>query len=370
MARLTPRQPDITVVMAARDAEAHVARALESVLNQSLETIELVVAVWGSSDRTADVCARTAERDIRVEVLEDAGATRLEAWARGVAAARGSYVLFADAEDWLMPGVLEQLHIQALNRNADLLFCGLSAEVAGGNADTPAEDRYVSGMRAVRAAEARTQAWRLVTAGLLWGAEAHLVRRTTALAALGALADASDEEGGGSAPCTEVALLVRCLERAERVGAFEFAQYKLTVRGRANRFFSVAENGAQAARCAVRARTSAVETLWDAFKRWGIAEEPAAAAALQLCFLRALVGCVQAVCDRSCSLSTEEKRASIAMMVESPAAQGIMGAFAPRDLMRRYVARAVLKGDVNLCYLEGCLMSVVGADRLFPLQCA
>ena len=106
--------------MAARNASARLPRAMESVLAQDAGSLELVCAVWGSADRTEDVAARAAERDIRVEVVRDAGSTRLEAWEAGVRVARSPYVLMMDAEDWLAPGALEQACNQTAREKLDL----------------------------------------------------------------------------------------------------------------------------------------------------------------------------------------------------------------------------------------------------------
>lgn len=97
------------MVLTARNAEATIARALDSVLNQSLRELQLVIAGFDCTDRTLDMCKRVAERDIRVDVVAVADNDELSARDCGVALARGTYLVFMDGESWLAPGMLEAL---------------------------------------------------------------------------------------------------------------------------------------------------------------------------------------------------------------------------------------------------------------------
>lgn len=71
MVRRAVRRPFATVVLVVRDAEAHIVRALESVLNQDFDDIQVVVSDRASHDRTRSMCRTIAERDIRVDVVEN-----------------------------------------------------------------------------------------------------------------------------------------------------------------------------------------------------------------------------------------------------------------------------------------------------------
>ena len=352
------------MIAAACSAEAHAARAIESALNQSLGSVELIVAVWGPKDGTAALARRFGERDARVEVLETEAVTRMGAFAAALRAARGSYVMLLDAEDWLAPQALEQAHVLMLNKNLDVAFLGVAAEIAGKDVAVYAESRCLEGMRAVSGSEARGRAACLLNGGFLLGAEGALVRRTVAHAAL----DEVEAEAGDAAGVAEAAWMAACLDGARRVGSGDAAAYRLTLAGAANRTRSAESDAGDAVRAQVGLYRATLTALLEAFKRWDVADTDEGAEALQTAFMRAMVACVTAVCERSCPLDPEGKRGAVGELVRSDVAQEIMGARLPRDLMRRYFAHAVLKRDVNLCYLEGCLMSVAGADRLFPLR--
>ena len=110
----------VGVVIPARDGERHLAAAIDSVLAQTHEQLDIVVADDGSSDATRDV-ARSYSPEVRCITLphRGLGATRNA----GIAAVRGSHVAFLDQDDVWEPSKLE-LQLEAFRGSspADLVF--------------------------------------------------------------------------------------------------------------------------------------------------------------------------------------------------------------------------------------------------------
>jgi glycosyltransferase involved in cell wall biosynthesis len=98
--------PLVSVCVPARDAERFLDEALESALAQPVG-LELLVCDDGSRDGTRVVAERFATRDARVRVLRHAKPRGVVA-ARNtlLAAARGRYVAWLDADDAYLPGAL------------------------------------------------------------------------------------------------------------------------------------------------------------------------------------------------------------------------------------------------------------------------
>ena len=96
----------VSVIISAFNSEAYLAEAIESVLQQDWEPLELIVSDDGSSDSTLTVAGRFGSR-LRIVEGSDEGlaATRN----RGMAAAQGAYFLHLDADDLLLPGALHRL---------------------------------------------------------------------------------------------------------------------------------------------------------------------------------------------------------------------------------------------------------------------
>lgn len=99
-----PRDPRVSVVIAAFDEEKLIGRCIDSVLAQSLGALEVIVVDDGSRDRTAEVARR---RGVRVVTVPHRGPAR--ARNTGAALARGEVLVFVDADLELDPGCIERL---------------------------------------------------------------------------------------------------------------------------------------------------------------------------------------------------------------------------------------------------------------------
>lgn len=93
--------------MAVRNEERHLSAALESILTQDEDSLEVVLVDDGSRDATADVAARAAARDPRVRVItNEFGLGMGQSFNRGLAASRAGYVARMDGDDLSLPGRL------------------------------------------------------------------------------------------------------------------------------------------------------------------------------------------------------------------------------------------------------------------------
>lgn len=95
----------ISVLMPAFNAAAHVAELIASILGQTHDTLELLVQDDGSSDATLAIVRAIAARDQRIRVLPPFASNRglIEARNALLAAARGSFVAWQDADDISAP---------------------------------------------------------------------------------------------------------------------------------------------------------------------------------------------------------------------------------------------------------------------------
>lgn len=95
--------------MAAHDAAPWLRTAIESVLAQTHDEWELIVADDASGDGTAELAEQIAARDPRIRVVRRASrGGPAVARNQALAAARGRYVAFLDADDWWLPEKLER----------------------------------------------------------------------------------------------------------------------------------------------------------------------------------------------------------------------------------------------------------------------
>lgn len=93
----------VSVVIPCYNHAHYLGHAIESVLAQTHRHFEIVVVDDGSTDGTAEVAARYAE----VRVVRQCNAGLSTARNAGLAASRGEYVVFLDADDRLLPDALQ-----------------------------------------------------------------------------------------------------------------------------------------------------------------------------------------------------------------------------------------------------------------------
>jgi glycosyltransferase involved in cell wall biosynthesis len=99
--------PLVSVIMPVRDGERFLREALESILDQTMTDLELVVVDDGSDDSTPDILAEYARADDRVVVHRQAAAGQAVARNTAVGIARAGLIAVLDADDVAEPERLE-----------------------------------------------------------------------------------------------------------------------------------------------------------------------------------------------------------------------------------------------------------------------
>lgn len=118
-------QPCVSVVMPAYNAEKFIGAAIESVLGQTFQDLEILVVDDGSRDGTADVVARYP----RVRYIRQANGGASSARNRGVAEARGEFIAFLDSDDEWHPEKLQaQVALMRAYPQADLCRTAIAEE--------------------------------------------------------------------------------------------------------------------------------------------------------------------------------------------------------------------------------------------------
>jgi glycosyltransferase involved in cell wall biosynthesis len=114
--------PDISVIVPVLNKAPYLRDCLDSVLAQSLSTIEVICIDDGSVDGSAEILGHYARRDPRLTLLRNE-ITLGPGTARnmGIEVARGRYVQFTDADDMMSPGALETLHQRIASDEVELV---------------------------------------------------------------------------------------------------------------------------------------------------------------------------------------------------------------------------------------------------------
>jgi glycosyltransferase involved in cell wall biosynthesis len=129
--------PKLSVIICAYNAEAFLAEAAASVLEQDFEDLELLISDDGSTDGTRGRAEEIRERDPeRVTVLHERDNQGKSAAAnRALAVARSELIAWLDADDVMLPGKLSA-QVELLDRRPDAVGCCHDAEVFDSETDT------------------------------------------------------------------------------------------------------------------------------------------------------------------------------------------------------------------------------------------
>ena len=116
--------PKVSVIIPVYNTEKYLRECLDSVVNQTLKDIEIICIDDGSTDSSLNILNEYAEHDDRFTIItqenQGAGAARN----RGLKIAKGEYLSFLDADDFLtLKNSLEKLFIQSLETNSDICVC-------------------------------------------------------------------------------------------------------------------------------------------------------------------------------------------------------------------------------------------------------
>lgn len=116
--------------------EEYLRACVGSLLEQSLKEIEIILVDDGSPDRCGKICDKLAETDCRIRVIHQRNKGVSAARNRGMEQARGKYLSFVDADDWIDPDTLAEAYRNGIERQADIVFWCYQKEYA--NRSVPA----------------------------------------------------------------------------------------------------------------------------------------------------------------------------------------------------------------------------------------
>lgn len=105
--------PKVSVVIPVYNVADYLSECLNSILNQTLEDIEVICVDDGSTDGSLDILRHYEEHDMRLQVLTQKHMTAGAARNTGLDRARGEYVIFLDADDFFAPDMLEKTYARA-----------------------------------------------------------------------------------------------------------------------------------------------------------------------------------------------------------------------------------------------------------------
>ncbi|TKB48117.1 MAG: glycosyltransferase family 2 protein, partial [Mesorhizobium sp.] len=117
--------PLVSIVVPAHNAEVTLARALDCLLDQEIVDWEAIIVDDASTDRTPAIIADYVEHDARFRTLRSCAYSAAGARNSGISTARGRWLMFLDADDWVDASFLAKM-LAALKSAPDAVaaYCG------------------------------------------------------------------------------------------------------------------------------------------------------------------------------------------------------------------------------------------------------
>ncbi len=114
----------LSVIVPIYNAQQYLKQCLDSIINQRYRNLEIILVDDGSTDQSG-VIADSYKKDSRVKVIHKKQEGPSKARWEGVQKAKGKYVAFVDADDWIAETMYMDM-MQHINENdLDIITCGI-----------------------------------------------------------------------------------------------------------------------------------------------------------------------------------------------------------------------------------------------------
>lgn len=118
----TSGEPLVSVIVPVYNVEEYLEVCLDSVINQTLEQIEIICVNDGATDNSLQILLDYAKKDKRISIYEHENSGLSATRNAGVRQATGKYVYFMDSDDILEERALELLYNKAEKDGLDVVY--------------------------------------------------------------------------------------------------------------------------------------------------------------------------------------------------------------------------------------------------------
>lgn len=115
--------PKVSIIIPVYNTEKYLRQCLDSVVEQTLQGIEIIIVNDGSSDGSARIIDEYANQNENIKVITQSNKGLYGARRVGLSAARGEYIGWVDSDDFVDRSMYEVLYCAALENQSDLVYC-------------------------------------------------------------------------------------------------------------------------------------------------------------------------------------------------------------------------------------------------------
>ena len=122
----------ISIIVPVYKVEKYLRRCIDSILAQTYQNIEVLLVDDGSPDNSGAICDEYADKDSHVRVFHKPNGGVSSARNLGLMEAKGQYIGFVDADDYIDKTMYEVLLDNLLQEQADISICSYNQEDKNG----------------------------------------------------------------------------------------------------------------------------------------------------------------------------------------------------------------------------------------------
>lgn len=114
--------PIVSIIVPVYKVEKYIHRCVESLVNQTLRDIEIILVDDGSPDHCPEICEQLAKKDNRIKVVHKTNGGLSSARNAGMEVACGKYIGFVDSDDELELDMYEKMVAKAEKYRVDFVM--------------------------------------------------------------------------------------------------------------------------------------------------------------------------------------------------------------------------------------------------------
>lgn len=111
----------VSIIIPVYNVEKYLEECLESAVNQSFKSIEIIAVNDGSTDSSLKILERYAEQYDNIRIINQQNMGLSGARNTGLKSAKGKYVYFLDSDDYIDLNMIEECFELAENKNLDII---------------------------------------------------------------------------------------------------------------------------------------------------------------------------------------------------------------------------------------------------------
>lgn len=115
--------PKVSIIVPVYNVEKYIERCLDSLVNQTLKDIEIIIVNDGSADGSKGIIQKYLNKYKNIVYLEKENGGLSSARNYGIPYAKGEYIGFVDSDDYVELTMYEKMYNKAIEEKSDMVEC-------------------------------------------------------------------------------------------------------------------------------------------------------------------------------------------------------------------------------------------------------